>query len=109
MHVLVCYSFRRLTLLLLLLSYHRSLGIISEALELRLEGGLISHSWCMCVVSHGYGVLDGVEDGSGGWYALWDKANWVGRMSGDAGAFPECEGNTLMIPDHPAVQVRCSG
>ena len=33
--------------------------MISEALELRLEGGQISHSWCMYVVSHGYGGLGG--------------------------------------------------
>ena len=30
----------------------------------------------------------------------------VGRMSGDAGAFPECVGNT---PDRTTIQVRSSG
>ena len=30
----------------------------------------------------------------------------IGRMSGDAGAFPECEVNTLMSPVHTATQVR---
>ena len=33
----------------------------------------------------------------------------VGRMSGDAGAFPECVGNTLITPDRTTIQVRCSG
>ena len=32
-----------------------------------------------------------------------------GRMSGDAGALPESEVQTLMIPDHAAIQVRSSG
>ena len=30
----------------------------------------------------------------------------VGRMSGDAGSFPECVGNTLMSPDRTTIQVR---
>ena len=33
----------------------------------------------------------------------------VGRMSGDAGAFPECVGNTLITPDRTTIQVRSSG
>ena len=32
----------------------------------------------------------------------------VGRMSGDAGAFPECVGNTLITPDRTTIQVRIS-
>ena len=32
-----------------------------------------------------------------------------GRMSGDAGAFPECVGYTLMTPDRTTIQVRSSG
>ena len=32
-----------------------------------------------------------------------------GRMSEDAGAFPEFVGNTLMTPDHTTIQVRSSG
>ena len=32
-----------------------------------------------------------------------------GRMSGDAGALPECEVKTLMTPDNIAVQVHSSG
>ena len=43
--------------------------MISEALELRVEGGLISHSWCMCVVGHGCGGLGGGREVGGGWYA----------------------------------------
>ena len=37
----------------------------------------------MCVVSHGYGGLDGGRDGGGGWYGCGTK--------GYAGALPECE------------------
>ena len=33
----------------------------------------------------------------------------VGCMSGDAGAFPECVGNTLITPDRTTIQVRSSG
>ena len=33
----------------------------------------------------------------------------VGRMSGDAGAFPECEVNTLFTLDRTTIQVRSSG
>ena len=33
----------------------------------------------------------------------------VGRISGDAGAFPECEVNTLITPDRTIIQVRRSG
>ena len=33
----------------------------------------------------------------------------VGRMSGDAGAFPECVGNTLITPDRTTINVRSSG
>ena len=49
-----------------LLSYHRRVGMVSETLELRVEGGRVSHSWCMCVVSHGNGGLGGSMDGGGG-------------------------------------------
>ena len=38
-----------------------------------------------------------------------DKARGVGRMSGDAGAFPECEVNTLITPDRTIIQVRSFG
>ena len=30
-------------------------------------------------------------------------------MSGDAGAFPECVGNTLITPDRTTIQERSSG
>ena len=43
--------------------------MISEALELHVEGGCVPHSWCTCVVSHGYGGLGGHKDVGGGWYA----------------------------------------
>ena len=40
--------------------------MISEALELRVEGVIVSHSWCMCVVSHGCGGgRDGMHVGQG--------------------------------------------
>ena len=38
-----------------------------------MEGGLVSYSWCMCVVSYGYGGLGGGRDGSGGWYTYGTK------------------------------------
>ena len=49
--------------------------MISEALELYIEGGRVSHSWCMCVVDNGYGglggasmkVMDGMHAGQMGW------------------------------------------
>ena len=42
-------------------------------LELNAEGGRVSHSLCLCVVSHGYGGLGGGRDGGGGWYACRTK------------------------------------
>ena len=62
-----------MTSLLMLLSYHRRLMMISEAPLLYVEGGRVSHSWCMGVVTHGYGVLGGGSDGVGGWYACGTK------------------------------------
>ena len=38
-----------------------------------------------------------------------EQSQGVCRMSGDAGAFPECVGNTLMSPDHTTIHVRSSG
>ena len=40
----------------------------------RLHGHCISHCWCMCVVSDGYGGLGGGRDGDGGWYACRTKS-----------------------------------
>ena len=50
----------------------------TEALELGVKSGRVSHNWCMCVVSHRY---------RGGWMEGWvvcmrDKTRGVGRMSG---------------------------
>ena len=47
--------------------------MISEALELLVESGRVCHSWCMCVVGHGYGGLGGGRDKGGGWYACVTK------------------------------------
>ena len=33
--------------------------MIKEALELRVEGGRGNHCWCICLVSNGYGGLEG--------------------------------------------------
>ena len=55
--------------LLLLSSYHRRRRLISEALELRVEVVRVSCSWCMCVISHGYGRLGEGRDGGGGRHA----------------------------------------
>ena len=73
-----------------------------------MEGGRVSHSWCMCVV-----VMAMV-----GWFGAGmelvlgkhaGQSQVVGRMSGDAGAFPECVGNTLITPDRTTIQVCSSG
>ena len=61
-----------------------------KSLELGVEGGRVSHSLCMCIVSHVYGRFDGGRDGGGGWYAF-GKRPGVCHMSGDAGTFPKCE------------------
>ena len=55
-----------------------------------MEGGPVSHSWCMCVVSHGYGgwVEAGMEVVVGKHAG---QSQQVGRMSGDVGALPECQ------------------
>ena len=76
--------------LLLLMSYHRSLRIISEVLELRVEGRRDSHNRCICVVSHGNGGLGGAE------MEVVDcmhagQSLGGGRMSRYAGAFSEFE------------------
>ena len=34
--------------------------MISEALELYVEGGRVSQNWCMCVACRGYGGFCGV-------------------------------------------------
>ena len=38
-----------------------------------------------------------------------EQSQVVGRMSGLAGAFSDCVGNTLITPDRTTIQVRCSG
>ena len=43
--------------------------MISEALELHVEGGCVSHSWSMSVVCHGNVGLDEGSDGGNGWHA----------------------------------------
>ena len=55
-----------------------------------MEGGRINHSWCMCIVGHGYGGLGEGRDESGGLCACVTKPG-VGHMSGDAGALLQCE------------------
>ena len=58
--------------------------------------------------SHGYGGLDKGRDGVGVFKHA-EQSQVVGRMSGDAGAFSECVGNTLITPDRTTIQVRSSG
>ena len=65
--------------------------MISEALELYVNGGRFSHSLCMCVVGHDYCGLGGDKDWSWWMSCMRDKAKGVGYMSGDAGAFPKCK------------------
>ena len=83
--------------------------MISKALELLAEGGRVSHSWCMCVVDHGYGGLGWGKDGGGGLYACRKKANGDDRMLGDTGALPECEVKIQMTPHHTVFQILSSG
>ena len=64
--------------------------MISYVLWLYVEGRRVSHSWCMCVVGHGYGGMGVGRDGGGGWFACGTKQGG-GRMSRDAGAHSECE------------------
>ena len=70
-----------------------------------MEGGRVSHSWCMCVVV--MAMVGAVMELVLGRHA--GQSLVVGRMSGDAGAFPECVGNTLITPDRTTIQVRSSG
>ena len=51
-----------------------------------MKGRRVSHSWSMCVVSHGYGGLDGVVDGG---HARKSQGVWL--HVGDAGALTEWE------------------
>ena len=94
----------------------------SEALALCVEGGRVSHSWCMCVVNHGYG---GGRD-RGGWYVCGAKprglvacrampedcgsARWRHRSQRRPGALPRI-GSTLnwsVSPGrHEKVSVSC--
>ena len=55
--------------LVLLLSYHRCLMVVSEVLELSVEWRGVSNSLCMCVGSHGMEVVDGMHAGQSqvGW------------------------------------------
>ena len=47
--------------------------MVSEARELRVEGGRVSHIWCKCVLSQGYDGLGGGRNGGGGWHVCWTK------------------------------------
>ena len=67
----------------------------------------------MCVVSHGHGGLGGGRDGGGGWYACGTKTRERRKTRGliERRQMPEhfrVRGDTLMTPDHTAVQVRSS-
>ena len=73
-----------------------------------MEGGRVSHSWSMCVV-----VMAMVGWMGAGMELVFGKhsgqSQVVGRMSANAGAFPECVGNTLTTPDRTTNQVHSSG
>ena len=56
--------------------------MISEALELFVNGGQVTHSWCMCIASRGYG---GGMDVGGGWCACWTKAGDWSHFGSDFG------------------------
>ena len=65
-----------------------------------MEGGRVSHSWCMCVVvmamvgwmGAGMELVLGMHAG---------QSQVVGRMSGDVRSFQECVRNTLITPFAP--------
>ena len=74
-----------------------------------MEGRRVSHSWCKCVVGHSY-----VGSGGAGMEMVADRhaeqsQEGVGRMSGDAGALPECKIWTMMTPDLTAFLLCCRG
>ena len=95
-------------MVLLLLSYHRRLRMISGALELRVEGVRVSHSWSICVVNHGYSGLDGDMDGYGGWHVCGTKPRALVECREMPDQF-RMPGDTPMTPDHNTVLVRSSG
>ena len=72
-----------------------------------MEGGQVIHSWCIGVVNHGYGVLDGagmeVVNGMHAGLSQWCWSH-VGRFRSTS----RVRGDTLMKPGHTAVQVCCS-
>ena len=73
-----------------------------------MEGSRVSRSWCMCVVVMAtVGWMGAVMELVFGKHV--GQSQVVGRMSGDAGAFPEYVGNTLITPDRTTIQVRSSG
>ena len=91
---------------MLLLSYHKRLRMISEALELYVEGGRVSNSWCMCVVMVMVGwvgswmeVVDGPHAGQSRGWSHDGRCRSICRVRGD----------TLTTPDSNAIQVRISG
>ena len=93
---------------LLLLSYHRRLSIIlRSARTLAWKAvGLVTVGVCVVVMAMVGWMGVGMELVLGKHVG---QSQVVGRMSGDAGAFPECVGNTLITPDRTTIQVRSSG
>ena len=91
---------------MLLLSCHRRLRIISDALELRVNGGRVSHSWCMCVVSHGYGGLDGEEIEVVDGIHAEQIQGW--SHDGRCRSTSRLRGSALKTPNQPVFQERSS-
>ena len=72
-----------------------------------MEGGRVSHSWCMCVVVMAMVGWMGVMVGwMGAGMENEGQSQGGGRMSKDARVHFECE---VMIPDHTTFQVSSSG
>ena len=78
--------------------------MISESLELCVDGGRVSHCWCMCVVGHGYGGLGGA-----GMEAVGMDARDGWSHDGRHRSTSLVRVDILMATDHTAVQVRSSG
>ena len=74
--------------------------MMSDGLELCVDDGRVNHSWCMGVISHGYGGLGGGRVGGGDRQACGTKTEAVGRLSAEDGVIPDFKVKILMMPDH---------
>ena len=62
----ICLFSVNVVVVVVVVALPQALRMFPETLDLRVNGGRDNHSWCMCVVSNGYGVFGWGMDGSGG-------------------------------------------